>query len=1211
MYGGGTMQFNPIIIKSKKFSLTAALVLFTAGMLLGACSPKDDVETSQPETAAPQQQDSAQSSAAPEPVSEPVSEPEAASVQYTYDAVGRLVSADYGAARITYTYDDNGNLLTRETTTGDSSSALPFDYPAAMGVIPLQAEMPTGSLPNAGLALTLFLSAASFGVLLYGRAKLRRRGRTLPLLRILVNAVVVFSLLLMPAPAAAEQLSPPADNSDTGDPEDGPTKESTTHTQSDSRNTTMTTSDPISTATGEYFFDMSLLDLGGPLPLRLDFYYGSQVVTKRMDDGLPGRFRTNQRPTLHQYRTFEPDVVFVEVGLGQEVGFHKTTDGWEAYQLEGVRYQLKETDKFYYFMDPIKEVVIIFVKFHQDEKVIATLPIFIIDRNGNQLAYYYRDDGLTPFASGPTRVADGLGRELRFTYQKFTSGIEPYDIPYLVKVEDQAGRDWTFSYEVAPEDNPMPHGYDAVTLRSMEDPMGNVTTFHYSDIVLISGVEKPEGNTPYVQTYDTDLTDRGVVLTQTDAYGNTTQVSPDVFSSKFEQQEVNGVPFKVRVASEESQFTVTNPDGAEQTYTHSHEARVVSSYTDAEGNMVEVEADPVHDQITAYTDRLGDTTQIEYHPESGKLEAITNANGDTISISYVQQEQSFTNPWVDEQVEFTFYKIGQVDYADGSGIALSYDERGNVTTWEGPVGETLAFTYNDRGQVLSRTNQLGGVTSYAYNEDGTLAALSDPERGETTYTYDEFMRLVQTTNPDGTFIKLTYDLNDRLTAVTNENAHSYRFAYDMNGNVIEVTDPLGEKTVNEYDLLDRLSAASDPLGSQTMVTYDAMGRLEAITNPAGVLTQYGYDANGWLNEVNIGGHSWTTTYDAEGIPVSVSSPLDNTTIFESDRLGFISTIRDPLGSTIHYVRDNQNRITGLIDPLGHETAYRYDGRGSLSAVTLPEVGEVEYSWNDLGLLTEIVDFNGASWMMDYSPMGRMLSLNDPLGNMTQFEYGERGRMSGVVFPDGESQAFTYDPAGRLLQRAGDGFALDFAYDDLNRITETEGLSFTYDALGRTVETRSGSSEQAFGAVYDDGGRVASATYGEALTVNYEYDPLTGLLARVSDTMTGSEMIFIYDDDFRLIGVERSNGVNGEYSWDDASRLTGIEEGSLLALEMAYDAAGQVVEVTGEAPVETASALAADEDIFEYDAASQITASGYAYDLGSLSNYVVNCRPTKS
>jgi len=45
-------------------------------------------------------------------------------VNYTYDAAGRLAVVDYGNGRtITYIYDNAGNLLSRTATSAGSSSA--------------------------------------------------------------------------------------------------------------------------------------------------------------------------------------------------------------------------------------------------------------------------------------------------------------------------------------------------------------------------------------------------------------------------------------------------------------------------------------------------------------------------------------------------------------------------------------------------------------------------------------------------------------------------------------------------------------------------------------------------------------------------------------------------------------------------------------------------------------------------------------------------------------------------------------------------------------------------------------------------------------------------------------------------------------------------------------------------------------------------------
>jgi len=43
----------------------------------------------------------------------------AQSIQYTYDAAGRLTGVNYGDRQIAYTYDSAGNLLSRRVTEGN------------------------------------------------------------------------------------------------------------------------------------------------------------------------------------------------------------------------------------------------------------------------------------------------------------------------------------------------------------------------------------------------------------------------------------------------------------------------------------------------------------------------------------------------------------------------------------------------------------------------------------------------------------------------------------------------------------------------------------------------------------------------------------------------------------------------------------------------------------------------------------------------------------------------------------------------------------------------------------------------------------------------------------------------------------------------------------------------------------------------------------
>ncbi|MBL7163538.1 MAG: hypothetical protein ISS57_13120 [Anaerolineales bacterium] len=784
------------------------------------------------------------------------------------------------------------------------------------------------------------------------------------------------------------------------------------------------------------------------------------------------------------------------------------------------------------------------------------------------------------------------------------------NLPYLTKVEDQNGRAWNFSYEVSPEDNPKSGSYDGVTLRSITDPMGNVTTFYYNDIDMISVVQKPKGNIPYTQAYNPAYEDRGVVQTQTDAYGNITQINPDNYESYFELTEIEGVPVNVRVASEESQFTVTYPDGTQRSFEHGHQSRVVSGFSDPEGNTAEIEADPVHDQITAVTDRLGDRTTITYHPETGKLASITNARGDTITFTYAPQDQSFTNLVTGEKIKFTFYNLERVDYPDGSSESYAYDERGNVVEMTDQAGEVWMYAYNDHGQLVKITNPIGGFTEYTYNDDTTLASSTSSDTGLTSYAYDEYKRLIEITNPDGSTFTYAYDLMDRITAFTDENGNITTFEYDANGNLAGVTDAAGERFQYAYDEMDRVTLVTDKLGNTSELEYDAMGRLAVTTDPTGLTAQFAYDSRGWLNQVSVGGRTWETAYDAEGIPAAKITPLGNTVTYQTDQLGYLIALTDPLGETGSLARDALSRVIGETDPLGCSTIYEYDDRGLLTGVELPGNGATRYTRDERGLLTAISDLNEQVWTFGYTPMGRLHSFTDPLGNAWGHDYDDRGWLEQTSQPDGSTLSYSYDGAGNpttLLY--SDGTEFHFSYDEMDRLVSTDDFEFKRDATGRVVNTENPGAD--FGAAYDATNRLENVTYPStslktsadgAFSVTYTYDPDTGLLASVSDSLTSAQVEFSYDDDFQLVAVSRSNGVQANFSLDDAGRLVAIQEGDFLNLQYTLDAAGQVVGAQMEAPLNPATAMAPSSDGFAYDAASQVAGQGYTYDeLGRLTD----------
>lgn len=892
--------------------------------------------------------------------------------------------------------------------------------------------------------------------------------------------------------------------------------------------------DPVHTGTGEFYFDRPLLNLGGPLPLSVGLYYGSNVARRIKSNDLDLAFGHILGPMwLHDFqllRLYKGDQkTHIIYDRGKILRFHQQENGWELTGGDDVRYELKtDTGGNYYLLDPDKARVFVF----DPDRRLARVE----DRNGNRHQLRYDEDG------NLASVEDGLGRILHFAY----------DGTQLVRIHDGQGRAFRF-------------GYTGNLLTSITDPMGRITTYTYDPDQngFITGITYPVGNTPNTQIYD----NQGRVVSQTDAAGNSTGLTFDKDGS-------------TRIAC---------PDNTTLAHRHDHLYQL-SGYTDPRGQKVTIDYDPAGGHHVM-TDRAGDQTKVGIHKESGQRAWLTNALGETTTYTYAAREQAFG-----DGVNFTFYDLARITHPDGTVDQFAHDRKGNVIERTDRAGNIWKYSYNSMGQVLSAINPAGGVVTHSYNEDGTKASKTDSDTGPTTYEYDDYKRRIKIIHPDGAFIEMTYDFNDRLTALTDENGHTYGYGYDANGNLITVTDPKDRQIAYAYDQMDRVEKITDRLNQTTLVAYDPMGRMASVTDPNNVVVAYGYDSRGWRNLTTMGGNVWQTEYDDEGVVASITTPLGNTTVYESDRLGFPVSITNPLGQTEVFSRDPMNRISQTTDPLGRATAYAYDDRGVLSGVTTPGTGTAIYQRNGLGLLSQITDLNGNKWNFGYSQMGRPVWKTDPLSRRTDYSYDTRGRLSQMSYPDGSSLNIAYDGAGNVVERRYSGdLVFSYAYDEMNRLIAADGFSLERDAEGRVTATDSTGTR--FKTSYDPGGRIAALGYdNDSFSVTYTYDETTGLLSKVTDDLTGVHMDFVYDADQRLTGINRSNTINSTYAYDEAGRLVTIAHGMDIDLQYILDGAGGISSVDMRVPVQADSLLADGKDVFTYNKALQMVDVGYRYDI---------------
>jgi RHS repeat-associated protein len=729
-------------------------------------------------------------------------------------------------------------------------------------------------------------------------------------------------------------------------------------------------------------------------------------------------------------------------------------------------------------------------------------------------------------------VSDGLGRSLNFTYNGTGK---------LITVTDHTGRHVDFVHTGA-------------VLTSSTTALGFTTTYAHASNLLTS-FTRPEGNTPFTQVHTsnrvTSQTERGTDTSTLSYLGLTT--------------------------------TFTDPTAATIVDAYSNQGELVT-HTDQAGRSMTMTYDATG-RRTSVTDRLGDTTTISYHAGSGLPELITSADGRTSKRTYKSRTVK----------GLVFHDLASITHPDGSSRAFTYDASGNLTALTDEAGKKWKFTHNSRGQVLTVSNPNGGVFTFAYDAAGNLTSSKDPDTEATTYAYDALHRLTTITRPGGATVAIAYDADDRMTSITDERGKTHAFTYDNNGRLTVITDPDTKTTAFAYDALDRVNQVTDRLGKISSVTHDSRRLLATFTDRNGNTTTWQHDSRQRPSTmIDAGSQVWVQGYDDEGLQTSVATPIDPPTLIKRNRLGRVVEIADPLGNTTRFVRDARQRVVQRFDGLGRLTTFAYDKRGLITSAGEQGTALAKFDRDGLGKVTKMTDPNGGTWAFTYTKAGRLSSMTDPLGRKTSHTYDNRGRRATTTFADATTETLAYDSAGNLTRRLfTDGTDLNFTYDNLNRLTATNGLELSYDFEGRITNCRQHGAD--FSATYDFGGRLTTVGYlDNAVIVTYQYDTRNRLV-KVSDSVSGAEIDFAYDNAGRLLTTTRSNGVNGTRTYDDAGRLKSISEGAFLVLDYRLNAAGEVTEVDFSAPT-TPQVAAAPADVLKFNKGSQIATAGYVYDL---------------
>ncbi|HVS40545.1 MAG TPA: RHS repeat-associated core domain-containing protein [Gemmataceae bacterium] len=267
--------------------------------------------------------------------------------------------------------------------------------------------------------------------------------------------------------------------------------------------------------------------------------------------------------------------------------------------------------------------------------------------------------------------------------------------------------------------------------------------------------------------------------------------------------------------------------------------------------------------------------------------------------------------------------------ADGSSVALDFDEFGQARSMTDATGETsyahdgfgrltrvgraglpdVRFEYDGLDRVTALHVGADCTIEYAYDFQGRLAAMKTPAGdvryeyrpgdGEVARTLPNGIATVWRCRPDGRLASITHADKDRLILA------QFQYTYRPDGRIAEIkeTTRRGEKTIRyEYDTAKRLTAVDDSRKGKTAYAYDPYGNRTKVVGPDDKAVASKCDWAGRLVE-----HG--------GLPC------------EQDGAGALTRYAGLRGeASLSYTADGLLRSSAVV---GSKVEYRYDGAGDL------------------------------------------------------------------------------------------------------------------------------------------------------------------------------------------------------------------------------------------------------------------------------------------
>ncbi|MBI1746624.1 MAG: hypothetical protein HYR55_08555 [Acidobacteria bacterium] len=801
----------------------------------------------------------------------------------------------------------------------------------------------------------------------------------------------------------------------------------------------------------------------------------------------------------------------------------------------------------------------------------------ITDRYSNRLTLTYTADGFI------SSVSDNGGRSIRFTLNangKVASITDytnrtisyTYDVSgRLTVVRDAAGNATTYTYDTNDRLVRITDALNKVIAQISYDNQGRATRVidAEGDITYTYGVNEtrkidnapdaPLRGATWVYRYDS----RGLLSDVRD---------PLNFVER-------------RIYDNNGQLTqVVNKRGDTTRYQYDARGNMTTRFDPAPFNYATTFTyEPNFNRMTSKRDPRGVITNYEYDAQ-GNLLRMTEAVGqpEVRSLSYEYDAFGFVSRIVypdGSSERFTYNALGKVlTRTDGLNNVTSYtyDSLGRTQCQTDPNNHSTCYEYDVLNRATAIIDPQSNRAVLAYDAVGNAVSLTNSVAEISRFTYDTFHRLLTITDPLGNVTTYTYDSHGNRTSRLDPNGKIVFFKYDALDRQIRTIQKVGEIldriTANDavteitFDAIGNRTSLKDANGNLTRFEYDALQRLTREIRPNGLSLTHSYDeVSNRLRTLRSDGYARTLLYDRLSRVTQESDTIGAITRNGYDAMNRRITATDGNSNLSRYAYDLAGRLTSTTDPLGRVFRFEYDGIGNVLRLTDREGRIRSHTYDELDRLRTITDALNNTVTLAFDAIGRIVSFRDGNGNVTAFTYSGAGRrrITRHVYADGRFMQVEFDGVGNVVNRT-DGAAITYAYDDLNRLIRRSYPSgspdvFTYDKGGRMLTATNADATVTF--AYDSVDRLTQ-TVQNAATLSYSYN-----VAGTERTLTypgGRRIRETYDGRYRLVRVENllpALNTLADLSYDLGDRLTTERLLNNVSTGFTYDANSNVAQMS--------------------------------------------------